>query len=69
MSVTSEQMQAWCRKVMGLDAPDAITLAEYIASIPKLESLANVPAGTPVVVASGNPLVAKVILHPCFDDN
>jgi phosphoglycerate kinase len=51
MPVTTETMLAWCRDVLGADA-DAprLSLAQYLAAIPQLDSLADVPSGTPVLV-------------------
>ncbi len=51
MAITTETMATWCRKLMGAD-PSAprLTLEEYLKSIPRLESLANLPSGTPVLV-------------------
>jgi len=44
-------MQSWLRRLLGAD-PDApkLTLPEYLAAIPKLDSLSDVPRGTPVLV-------------------
>lgn len=51
MPIAADQMQAWCRVLLNAD-PNAFkgTLQQYLADIPRLESLANVPAGTPVLV-------------------
>ncbi len=51
MAITTETMATWCRKLMGAD-PSAprLTLEEYLKSIPRLEALANLPSGTPVLV-------------------
>jgi phosphoglycerate kinase len=51
MTVTAESMAAWLRTVLGAD-PNAkkTTLEQYLTSIGRLESLADVPSGTPVLV-------------------
>jgi phosphoglycerate kinase len=51
MSITTEKMAAWCRKLLGAD-PNAprLTLEQYLAGIPRLESLDKLPSGTPVLV-------------------
>jgi phosphoglycerate kinase len=51
MPVTNEQMLDWCRTLLHANpnAPKR-TLAEYLAAIPRLTALADVPAGTPVLV-------------------
>jgi len=50
MAVTTEMMVAWCRKLRGFDPVPQLSLEEYMAGIPRLESLADLPAGTPVLV-------------------
>jgi phosphoglycerate kinase len=51
MKVTTEDMLRWCRVLLGdeKDAPK-LTLEQYLAVIPRLESLSNVPSGTVVLV-------------------
>jgi phosphoglycerate kinase len=51
MSVSAEQMLAWCRKLLNIDAnrPEH-SLKEYLDAIPRLSSLDSLPAGTPVLV-------------------
>ncbi len=51
MKVTTEAMAAWCRRLLGA-GPDMpkLTLQEYAAGVPRLDSLADVPSGTPVLV-------------------
>jgi phosphoglycerate kinase len=51
MPVTNEQMLDWCRTLLHANpkAPKR-TLAEYLAAIPRLSSLASVASGTPVLV-------------------
>jgi 3-phosphoglycerate kinase len=51
MSVTPAAMQAWCEALLaGRAAAPELTLEGYLADIPRLESLADLPAGTPVLV-------------------
>src|SRR4051794_28537589 len=49
MKVTTEQMTAWLETLLGLAERES-ELQTYLNDIPRLESLANVPAGTPVLV-------------------
>jgi phosphoglycerate kinase len=51
MPITTEAMAAWCRKILGAD-PNApkLTLEQYMAGIPRMECLGNLPSGTPVLV-------------------
>jgi len=51
MPLTTEAMAAWCRKLLGAD-PNAprLTLEQYLSAIPRLDCLANLPGGTPVLV-------------------
>jgi phosphoglycerate kinase len=51
MAVTEQQMVAWFEKLLaGHSADPDLTLADYIRSVPGMASLAEVPAGTPVLV-------------------
>ena len=51
MSVTAPSMEGWLRTLLGDDPSAAkLSLKEYVDSIPRLESLADVPSGTPVLV-------------------
>lgn len=51
MAVSSEQMVAWCRKILGADPnTPKLPVEKYLAAIPRLDSLADVPSGTPVLV-------------------
>ena len=51
MSVTATSMEAWLRTILGADTGAAkLSLKEYVDAIPRLESLADVPRGTPVLV-------------------
>ncbi|MGA2034549.1 MAG: phosphoglycerate kinase, partial [Thermoguttaceae bacterium] len=51
MAVTTEKMVTWCRGILGVD-PQApkLPLEQYLAAIPRLDSLAGLPGGTPVLV-------------------
>ncbi len=51
MSVSPESMLAWCQTVLNVDGrrPER-SLAEYLQVIPRLDSLADVARGTPVLV-------------------
>lgn len=51
MPVTAESMEKWLRVLLGAD-PEAprLSLNEYLGAIPRLESLADLPSGTPVLV-------------------
>ncbi|MCS7306172.1 MAG: phosphoglycerate kinase [Thermoguttaceae bacterium] len=51
MKVTAEKMEKWLRGIFGVD-PEVpkLSLPEYLKSIPELDSLSDVPAGTPVLV-------------------
>jgi phosphoglycerate kinase len=51
MSITTESMAAWCRKLLGAD-PNCprLTLEQYLAGIPRMECLGKLPSGTPVLV-------------------
>lgn len=51
MSVTTPTMEAWLKTLLGADAnAPKLSLKEYVESIPRLESLADVPSGTAVLV-------------------
>lgn len=51
MPVTHEQMIEWCRTLLHAEpAAPKRTLAEYLAAIPRLATLSDVPTGTPVLV-------------------
>jgi phosphoglycerate kinase len=51
MNVANENMLRWCRVLLGAE-PNAskLTLEQYLAAIPRLESLADVQSGTVVLV-------------------
>ncbi len=51
MSITTESMAAWCRKLLGADpGSPRLTLEQYLAAIPRMECLGKLPSGTPVLV-------------------
>jgi phosphoglycerate kinase len=51
MSVSPEALRAWCLALLDPDpALRQLSLRDYLDSIPKLDSLADVPSGTPVLV-------------------
>ena len=51
MPVTVETMARWCRTLLGAEpSASQITLDDYLRAIPRLDSLDDVPNGTPVLV-------------------
>src|ERR1700678_4105214 len=50
MAVTRESMLAWCQTLLGVHERPCQTLAEYLAAIPRLATLAYLPAGRPVLL-------------------
>ena len=51
MPVTVETMARWCRTLLGAEpSASQITLDDYLRTIPRLDSLDDVPSGTPVLV-------------------
>ncbi len=51
MTITTEAMAAWCRKLLGGEPNEPqLTLEQYLAEIPRLDCLGKLPAGTPVLV-------------------
>jgi phosphoglycerate kinase len=50
MTVTTETMLPWCRKLIGADEAPGASLDDYLAKIPRLDALADVTSGTPVLV-------------------
>ena len=50
MAVTRDSMLAWCETLLGVRERPWKTLADYLAAIPRLGTLADLPAGTPVLV-------------------
>jgi phosphoglycerate kinase len=51
MKITTDAMAAWCRKILGAD-PNCpkLPLEKYLASIPRMECLGKLPAGTAVLI-------------------
>jgi phosphoglycerate kinase len=51
MAINAQQMVNWCRGILG-DEPNTpkLPLEKYLEAIPRLESLADLPSGTPVLV-------------------
>ena len=51
MSATTARISDWCRKLTGTDPEAAnLSLDDYLKAIPRLDSLANMPSGTPVLI-------------------
>ncbi len=51
MSTNPQQMQAWLENLLGQHPQQTrLSLEEYVQQVPKLETLADVPAGTPVLI-------------------
>lgn len=51
MTVSTAAMIDWCRTLLGANpAAPKLSLEQYLAGIPRLDTLANVPSGTPVLV-------------------
>jgi phosphoglycerate kinase len=50
MAATADRVLKLCRAMKGFDPFENLTLADYLNAIPRLESLADVPSGTPVLV-------------------
>jgi phosphoglycerate kinase len=51
MSITTESMAAWLRKLLGADPNSPrLTLEQYLAGIPRLECIGKLPSGTAVLV-------------------
>ena len=51
MKVSADKMAAWCRAILGDDpSVPKLPLEQYLAAIPRLDSLADLPSGTPVLV-------------------
>jgi phosphoglycerate kinase len=50
-TVTEKTMVPWLSSLLGADAiTQSLTLEQFLNGIPRMESLANVPSGTPVLV-------------------
>jgi phosphoglycerate kinase len=51
MPVTPEIMTAWCRKILGVDPhTPKLPVEGYLKAIPRLDALADLPRGTPVLI-------------------
>ncbi|MEN6457690.1 MAG: phosphoglycerate kinase [Thermoguttaceae bacterium] len=51
MSMTTESMATWCRKLLGVDSSEPRkTLEQYLTGIPRLDCLGKLPRGTAVLV-------------------
>jgi phosphoglycerate kinase len=51
MAVNSEQMVQWCRGILGDDPRvPKLPVEKYLEAIPRLESLGDLPPGTPVLI-------------------
>lgn len=50
MAVTADKMLSWCQTLLGQKPLKHKTLEDFLTAIPRLESLADVPAGTPVLI-------------------
>jgi phosphoglycerate kinase len=51
MPLTTDAMLAWLRKVLGADpSVPKLPMEKYLAAIPRMECLAKLPSGTPVLI-------------------
>jgi phosphoglycerate kinase len=50
MTVTTDRVLQLCRVLKGFAPREKLSLAEYVNSVPRLDSLADVASGTPVLV-------------------
>src|SRR5205809_4966614 len=50
MPASADRVLKLCRVLKGFDPHVNLSLADYLKAIPRLESLKDVPAGTPVLV-------------------
>ncbi|HEY2883126.1 MAG TPA: phosphoglycerate kinase, partial [Pirellulales bacterium] len=50
MNITEQTMLSWCRTLLGVTPAPHRTLGDYLAAIPRLEALSNVPRGSAVLV-------------------
>jgi phosphoglycerate kinase len=50
MPLTAERALKLCHVLKGFEKRENLALADYLAEIPRLDSLANVPSGTPVLI-------------------
>src|SRR5688500_1704401 len=50
MTLPAERVLQLARMLKGFDPHEKLSLADYLQAIPRLDSLADVPRGTPVLV-------------------
>lgn len=51
MAVSTEQMTTWLKTLLaGRSAAPELELVDYLSSVPRLDTLADVPSGTPVAI-------------------
>ena len=51
MTISPQQMASWCETLLaGRAAAPELELVDYLEAVPRLDSLADVPSGTPVAV-------------------
>ncbi len=50
MSVTSDSMLRWCRALINADPQPKQSLEDFLASVPRLSTLADLPSGSAVIV-------------------
>ena len=51
MPITNEAMANWCRLLLGADpSQPKMSLVDYVKAVPRLDTLADVPSGTPVLI-------------------
>lgn len=50
MNVTAQSLVPWCRTLLGVDPPPHDSLEDYLSAIPRLDTLADLPGGTRVLV-------------------
>ncbi len=50
MNVTEQSMLSWCRTLLGASPAPHETLGDYLAAIPRLDSLSPLPRGTVVLI-------------------
>jgi phosphoglycerate kinase len=50
MPANPDRVLKLCRQLKGIDSRENLSLADHVSSIPKLQSLSEVPSGTPVLI-------------------
>ncbi|RIK80834.1 MAG: phosphoglycerate kinase [Planctomycetota bacterium] len=48
--MSPDSMQRWCERILAPAADDRVSLQQFLADIPSLDALADLPSGTPVVI-------------------